>query len=75
LNKIDRELVQLRWAQRVNISARTGRAVQKLVPALEGGALASWDTRISIGRLNTWIKEVVAASPPPVLAGRQDRAG
>ena len=42
-NEIDRELVQVRWAQRVNISAKTGRAVQKLVPALES-ALASWDS-------------------------------
>jgi GTP-binding protein len=71
-NEIDRELVQLRWAQRVNISAKTGRAVQKLVPALEG-ALASWDTRIGTGRLNTWVKEVVAATPPPVRGGKQPR--
>jgi GTP-binding protein len=71
-NEIDRELVQLRWAQRVNISAKTGRAVQKLVPALEG-ALASWDARIGTGRLNAWIKEVVAATPPPVRGGRQPR--
>src|SRR3984893_13263048 len=48
--EIDRELVQLRWAQRVNISAKSGRAVQKLVPALEK-SLESWDTRISTGRL------------------------
>lgn len=71
-NEIDRELVQVRWAQRVNISAKTGRAVQKLVPALET-ALASWDARIGTGRLNTWIKEVVAATPPPVRGGRQPR--
>jgi GTPase len=71
-NEIDRELAQLRWAQRVNISAKTGRAVQKLVPALEA-ALASWDTRIGTGRLNIWIKEVVAATPPPVRGGRQPR--
>lgn len=70
--EIDRELVQIRWAQRVNISAKTGRAVQKLVPALES-ALAAWDTRISTGRLNTWIKEVVAATPPPVRGGKQPR--
>jgi len=70
--EIDRELVQVRWAQRVNISAKTGRAVQKLVPAMEG-ALASWDTRIATGPLNTWIKEVVAAMPPPVRGGRQPR--
>jgi GTPase len=71
-NEIDRELVQVRWAQRVNISAKTGRAVQKLVPAMES-ALASWDTRIGTGRLNTWIKELVAATPPPVRGGKQPR--
>ena len=70
--EIDRELVQLRWAQRVNISAKTGRAVQKLLPALET-ALASWDTRISTGQLNAWIKEIVAATPPPVRGGKQPR--
>ena len=70
--EIDREFVQVQWAPRVNISAKTGRAVQKLVPALET-ALASWDTRIPTGRLNTWLKEVVAATPPPVRGGKQPR--
>jgi GTP-binding protein len=70
--EIDRELAQLQWAQRVNVSAKTGRAVQKLVPAMET-ALASWDTRIATGPLNTWIKEVVAATPPPVRGGKQPR--
>jgi GTP-binding protein len=70
--EIDRELVQVRWAQRVNISAKTGRAVQKLVPAMEG-ALESWDARIATGPLNAWIKEVVAAHPPPVRGGKQPR--
>jgi GTPase len=70
--EIDRDLVQVRWAQRVNISAKTGRAVQKLVPAMES-ALASWDTRIATGPLNAWIKEVVAATPPPVRGGKQPR--
>lgn len=70
--EIDRELVQVRWAQRVNISAKTGRAVQKLVPAMEN-ALASWDTRIATGPLNSWIKEIVAATPPPVRGGKQPR--
>ncbi|OFJ52213.1 ribosome biogenesis GTPase Der [Mycolicibacterium grossiae] len=70
--EIERELAQLPWAQRINISAKTGRAVQKLAPALEN-ALASWDTRISTGRLNTFLKEVVAATPPPVRGGKQPR--
>ena len=48
--EIERELAQVQWAPRVNISAKTGRSVQKLVPALET-ALESWDRRISTGRL------------------------
>ncbi|MFN8225695.1 MAG: ribosome biogenesis GTPase Der [Mycobacterium sp.] len=70
--EIDRELVQVQWAPRVNISAMTGRAVQKLVPALET-SLASWDKRISTGQLNNFLKEVVAATPPPVRGGKQPR--
>lgn len=70
--EIDRELSTLQWAPRVNISAMTGRAVQKLVPAMET-SLASWDARISTGQLNTWLKEVVAATPPPVRGGKQPR--
>jgi GTP-binding protein len=70
--EIDRELAQLQWAPRVNISAKSGRSVQKLVPAMET-ALASWDARISTGQLNTWIKDIVAATPPPVRGGKQPR--
>jgi GTP-binding protein len=70
--EIDRVLAQLGWAERINISAKTGRAVQKLVPVLES-ALESWDTRIGTGQLNSWIKEVVAATPPPVRGGKQPR--
>ncbi|MEE3853505.1 ribosome biogenesis GTPase Der [Gordonia sp. LSe1-13] len=70
--EIDRELARVPWARRVNISATTGRAVQKLVPALDG-ALESWDKRIPTGRLNNWLKEVIAATPPPLRGGRQPR--
>ena len=70
--EIDRELARVPWARRVNISAFTGRSVQKLVPALEG-ALESWDKRISTGPLNNWLKEVIAATPPPLRGGRQPR--
>ncbi|WP_054814678.1 ribosome biogenesis GTPase Der [Nocardia arizonensis] len=70
--EVDRELVRVPWAQRVNISAHTGRAVQKLVPAMES-ALESWDKRIPTGRLNNWLKEVIAATPPPLRGGRLPR--
>ena len=70
--EIERELAQVQWAPRVNISAMTGRAVQKLVPALET-SLASWDKRISTGQLNTFLKEIVASTPPPVRGGKQPK--
>jgi GTP-binding protein len=69
---LDSELVQLAWAPRVNISALTGRRVDRLVPALET-SLASWDMRIGTGRLNNFLGELVAAHPHPVRGGKQPR--
>ena len=66
---IDRQLHTARWAPRVNISAMSGRHVDKLVPALET-ALAGWETRVPTGRLNAWLADLVAGTPPPVRGGR-----
>jgi GTP-binding protein len=70
--EIDRQLYNARWAPRVNISATTGRHVDRLVPAIET-ALAGWETRISTGRLNAWLNGLIAATPPPVRGGRQPK--
>ena len=70
--EIERELVQVQWAPRVNISARTGRHVDKLVPALET-ALESWDTRVPTSRLNSVVGEIVSGHPHPVRGGKQPR--
>ncbi len=70
--ELQRDLVQMTWAPRVNISARTGRHVDRLVPALET-ALNSWDTRIPTGRLNAFLGEIVAGHPHPVRGGKQPR--
>ena len=70
--EIDRQLHTARWAPRVNISATTGRHVERLVPALEQ-ALEGWETRISTGRLNAWLTGLIAATPPPVRGGKQPK--
>ncbi|MFE9332253.1 ribosome biogenesis GTPase Der [Streptomyces sp. NPDC006925] len=70
--EIERDLVQVRWAPRVNVSARTGRHVEKLVPAIET-ALESWETRVPTGKLNAFLGEIVAAHPHPVRGGKQPR--
>src|SRR5690606_31734350 len=58
--EIEQDLVQVRWAPRVNVSARTGWHTNRLVPALER-SLESWDTRVPTGRLNSFLGELVAA--------------
>lgn len=70
--EIEQDLAHVAWAPRVNISARTGRHLEKLVPALEL-ALASWDTRIQTGKLNAFLSELAAAHPHPVRGGKQPR--
>jgi len=70
--EIDRDLARVAWAPRLNLSALTGRSVDRLAPALRT-ALQGWETRISTGRLNTWIGELVAATPPPVRSGKQPK--
>ncbi|THV41376.1 ribosome biogenesis GTPase Der [Glycomyces buryatensis] len=67
--EIDRELAQVAWAPRVNVSALTGRAVAKLAPALRE-ALGGWGQRISTGELNQWISTLQAATPHPVRANK-----
>ncbi len=70
--EISRDLARVAWAPRVNVSARTGRAVEKLAGQLRT-SLASWDRRISTGRLNSWLTEVVAQTPPPPRGGKAPR--
>ena len=70
--EIDLQLSHVPWARRVNISAKTGRALQKLEPAMME-ALESWDQRIPTGQLNTWLRAVIAETPPPMRGGRLPR--
>ena len=70
--EIDQDLAHVAWAPRVNISARTGRHLEKLVPALEV-ALDSWDMRIPTGKFNAFLAELTAAHPHPLRGGKQPR--
>ncbi len=70
--EIEQDLVQVQWAPRVNVSALTGRHVDKLVPAIEE-ALEGWETRIATGKLNAFLGTLVAEHPHPVRGGKQPR--
>ncbi|MGW1997021.1 ribosome biogenesis GTPase Der [Embleya sp. NPDC001921] len=70
--EIEQDLVQVTWAPRVNVSALTGRHMEKLVPAIET-ALASWEKRIPTGQLNAFLGTLVASHPHPIRGGKQPR--
>lgn len=70
--EIERDLNAWSWAPQVNISALTGRGVQRLSKAIET-SLEGWDTRVSTGQLNSFLGRVVAAHPHPVRGGKQPR--
>src|SRR5690606_40070444 len=70
--EIEQDLAHVTWAQRVNISAKTGRHLDKLVPALET-ALENWDRRNPTGKFIAFISELVAEHPHPLRGGKQPR--
>ena len=70
--EIEQDLDHVSWAPRVNISAKTGRHLEKLPAALHQ-ALESWDRRISTGALNAFIGELASSHPHPVRGGKQPR--
>lgn len=70
--EIEREFGHISWAPRVNISAESGRHVERLVPAMET-ALESWENRIPTGKLNAFLAELAAANPHPLRGGKQPR--
>ena len=73
LNKeLDRHLTHITWAQRVNVAAKTGWHRDRLAPALRS-ALASWETRVPTGKLNSFMGALIGATPPPVRGGKQPK--
>ncbi|WP_139983546.1 ribosome biogenesis GTPase Der [Nocardioides litoris] len=70
--EIERDLVQVQWAPRINVTARTGWHVDRLVPAIDK-ALEGWETRVSTGTLNSFLGRLVAEHPHPVRSGKQPK--
>ena len=70
--ELERELDHVAWAPRVNISARTGRRIDRLAQPLRH-SLESWNRRLGTGALNQFLTRVTNAHPHPVRGGRQPR--
>ena len=70
--EIEREFVQVPWAPTINITARTGWHIDRLVRALDA-ALEGWETRVTTGALNSFLGRLVAEHPHPVRGGKQPK--
>jgi GTP-binding protein len=68
----ERNFDQVEWAERVNISAKTGWHKDKLLPAIQR-SLESWEARVPTGRLNSFLGQLVGSTPPPLRGGKQPK--
>lgn len=66
------EFDRVMWAERVNLSAKTGWHTNRLARAMNT-ALESWDQRIPTGKLNAFLGRIQAAHPHPLRGGKQPR--
>ena len=68
--ELTRLLPQLKGAPLIQISALTGRGLDKLCTAIQE-LHRVWNTRISTSKLNDWLQEVTQSHPPPAPGGRR----
>jgi len=67
--ELDRMLRFATWAPRVNVSATSGRGIQRLLPQLRQ-VWSSYRTRVTTRELNTWLEQVTERVPPPLRGDR-----
>nr|WP_235750638.1 ribosome biogenesis GTPase Der [Nigerium massiliense] len=70
--EVEQDIQAFSWAPQLNISALSGRGVDKLGRAIRE-ALEGWETRVTTGQLNSFLGRVAAAHPHPVRGGKQSR--
>ena len=70
--EMERQLERYPWAQRVNISAKTGWHRDRLAPALRT-SITSWEKRVPTSKLNAFLGALISATPPPVRGGKQPK--
>ncbi|MDP8927368.1 MAG: ribosome biogenesis GTPase Der [Actinomycetota bacterium] len=69
---LERELERLlsfaAWAPRLNVSAFTGRGMDRILPRLRE-VWQAYHVRIPTGELNTWLHDTTSPVPPPPTRG------
>lgn len=71
-DRLQTSLPQVRGIPVVTLSAKTGRGVNNLMPAVFE-MFDTWNARISTAELNRWLTFMTEAHPPPAVSGRRIR--
>jgi GTPase len=69
-DRIEVSLPQLQGLATVTLSAKTGRSLEKLMPAVFS-AYEAWNRRIATPALNRWLEAAQSRHPPPLVSGRR----
>jgi GTP-binding protein len=68
--RIETKLPQLKGVTFLPISVRTGKGLERLLPAVVR-AHERWSRRVATGPLNRWLQEALETHPPPIAKGRR----
>ncbi len=69
-DRLEVSLPQLQGLATVTLSAKTGRGLEKLMPAVFA-AHEAWNRRLATPALNRWLEAAQARHPPPLVSGRR----
>ena len=69
-DRLMRSLPQVRGIPVIPCSAKTGKGMDKLLPAVFS-VYETWNRRVETGELNRWLAAMTEAHPPPVAKGRR----
>ena len=71
-DRLERSLPQVRGIPILTLSAFTGKSTGKVMPTVLD-IYEVWNRRISTGRLNQWLADMIEHHPPPLAGGRSIR--
>jgi GTP-binding protein len=71
-DRLQTSLPQVRGVPIVTCSAKTGKGLNRLMPAVLK-IYETWNSRISTGALNRWLYAMTESHPPPMVSGRRIR--
>ena len=71
-DRLERSLPQVRGIPVLTLSALTGKSASKVMHAVLD-IYEVWNRRISTGRLNQWLADMIEYHPPPLAGGRSIR--